>query len=87
VSPDGRWAALTRVRIAESDLVRVDGFPDEGWCRRWDLNAFPASTASDSIHSGTENEGASTDAPVDREDHADSVQGQIRDGDPEADDR
>jgi hypothetical protein len=41
------------VLIAESDLGRR--LPGEGWCRRWDLNAFPASTASNSIHSITQN--------------------------------
>jgi hypothetical protein len=26
LSPDGRWAVVTRVRVAESDLMLVDGF-------------------------------------------------------------
>jgi integrase len=38
---------------------------DEDWCRRWDLNAFPASPVTDSGDSTTENTGLSTTEAVD----------------------
>jgi hypothetical protein len=63
--------------------LRIQRASEDGWCRRWDLNPEPASTASDSIHSSIDNKGVSTSPPVDPEDHADLVQGQLRDSDPE----
>jgi hypothetical protein len=66
--------------------VRSSVAREEGWCRRWDLNAEGTSKASKPIHSITEKKGPTTDAPMDGMDHADPVQGHFRDSDPDGKD-